>query len=98
MDRANKARTLAESASRAKDEFRAMLGHELRNPLGAIANARHILESPHADTRAIAHAKAVIGRQVDHLSRMTDDLLDAARSTTSKIVLQRMAVDLASSA
>ena len=95
LDRANEARALAETASRAKDEFLAMLGHELRNPLGAIANARHLLDNPRANAAAHAHAKEVIGRQVDHLSRMTDDLLDAARATTSKIVLQKTSIDLA---
>ena len=85
------AREHAEAANRAKDEFLAMLGHELRNPLGAIASAAELLD--HADMTA--YAKGVIRRQVKHLSRMTDDLLDAARAMTGKIVLQRRPVDFA---
>jgi signal transduction histidine kinase/ActR/RegA family two-component response regulator len=85
------AREQAEAANRAKDEFLAMLGHELRNPLGAIANAAQLLEHP--DTAE--YAKGVIRRQINHLSRMTDDLLDAARAMTGKIVLQRRPLDLA---
>jgi len=85
------ARQHAEAANRAKDEFLAMLGHELRNPLGAIASAAELLE--HAELTT--YAKGVIHRQVKHLSRMTDDLLDAARAMTGKIVLQRSPLDLA---
>ena len=70
-----------------------MLGHELRNPLGAIANAAQLLGAPDEESRA--HARAVINRQVQHLGRMTDDLLDAARAMTGKIVLQRQPLDLA---
>jgi signal transduction histidine kinase len=88
------AREQAEEASRAKDVFLAMLGHELRNPLGAIGNATQLLE--HADNAG--YAKGVIRRQVAHLSRMTDDLLDAARAMTGKIVLQRSPMDLAHAA
>ncbi|HZS69814.1 MAG TPA: ATP-binding protein, partial [Burkholderiales bacterium] len=73
-----------------------MLGHELRNPLGAIANAAQLLGASDEQTRA--HARAVIGRQVQHLARMTDDLLDAARAMTGKIVLQRQPLDLADAA
>ncbi len=73
-----------------------MLGHELRNPLGAIANAARLLGAPDEESRG--HARAVIGRQVQHLARLTDDLLDAARAMTGKIVLQRQSLDLAEAA
>ena len=97
LEREQQARAIAETANRSKDEFLAMLGHELRNPLGAIANASHLLDAaPDAETRA--HAQAVISRQVQHLARMTDDLLDAARAMTGKIVLQRQPLDLAEAA
>jgi signal transduction histidine kinase len=86
------ARAVAEEANRSKDEFLAMLGHELRNPLGAIANANQLLRIGNAD--AENHAREVIGRQVQHLVRMMDDLLDAARAMTGKIVLQRQPLDL----
>ena len=96
LQREQQARAIAEAANRSKDEFLAMLGHELRNPLGAIANAAQLLGA--ADEQTRAHARAVIGRQVQHLARMTDDLLDAARAMTGKIVLQRQPLDLADAA
>jgi signal transduction histidine kinase len=96
LSREQQARAIAEAANRSKDEFLAMLGHELRNPLGAIANAAQLLGA--ADEQSRAHARAVIGRQVQHLARMTDDLLDAARAMTGKIVLQRQPLDLADAA
>ena len=89
------ARAAAESANRAKDEFLAMLGHELRNPLGAISNAAALLQQGGLDDRQRDQARGVISRQVAHLSRLTDDLLDAGRAVTGKIVLQRRPVDLA---
>ena len=96
LARERQARAIAEEANRSKDEFLAMLGHELRNPLGAIANAAQLLGAPDEESRA--HARAVINRQVQHLGRMTDDLLDAARAMTGKIVLQRQPLDLAEAA
>lgn len=95
LRREREARTAAEAASRAKDEFLAMLGHELRNPLGAIANASHLLDHPRIDAEASRQARAVISRQVDHLARLTDDLLDAGRAVMGKIVLERRPIDLA---
>ena len=96
LEREQEARAIAEAANRSKDEFLAMLGHELRNPLGAIANGARLLEAPDEATRG--HARDVIARQVQHLARMTDDLLDAARAMTGKIVLQRQPIDLAQAA
>ena len=95
LRREREARTAAEAASRAKDEFLAMLGHELRNPLGAIANASHLLSHPRIDSEGAQEARAVISRQVEHLARLTDDLLDAGRAVMGKIVLERRPVDLA---
>ena len=95
LRREREARTAAEAASRAKDEFLAMLGHELRNPLGAIANASHLLDHPRIDAEASRQARAVISRQVEHLARLTDDLLDAGRAVMGKIVLERRPIDLA---
>ena len=95
---AEQARRLAEEANRAKDEFLAMLGHELRNPLGAISNASQLLSMDTAPRSALAvSASAVIGRQVAHLRRLTDDLLDAARVMMGKIALERVPLDLAQS-
>ena len=89
------ARSAAETASRAKDEFLAMLSHELRNPLGAIANASRLLTHPGADPATAQYAREIIMRQVEHLTRLTDDLLDAGRAIMGKIVLQRASLDLA---
>jgi signal transduction histidine kinase/ActR/RegA family two-component response regulator len=86
----------AEAANRAKDDFLAMLGHELRNPLAAIANAAHILDRTGPD-EAAARASAVIHRQVRHLSGLVDDLLDAARVSTGKIILRTSPVDVGAS-
>ncbi|WP_420476952.1 ATP-binding protein [Noviherbaspirillum sp. ST9] len=94
------ARLLAENANKAKDEFLAMLGHELRNPLAAITTASEILDlmdqAPSRDKEAAGEARAIIRRQVRHLARLTDDLLDAGRVILGKISLERKAVDLAS--
>jgi PAS domain S-box-containing protein len=88
------ARAAAETANRAKDEFIAMLGHELRNPLSAIAGAVGVLQRlRHPDERA-RHAHDVIARQTQHLARLMDDLLDVGRVMTGKIVLDRRPVDL----
>jgi signal transduction histidine kinase/ActR/RegA family two-component response regulator len=91
------ARLAAELANKTKDEFLAMLGHELRNPLAAIATAAQLLDHSEQTQRKDVeqHAKAIIRRQVRHLSKLTDDLLDAARVMMGKIVLDRRPVDLA---
>ena len=84
--------------SRAKDEFLAMLGHELRNPLGAIATASHLLDvtAPvEGEGDALLRASRVIQRQVRHLTRLVDDLLDVSRVTTGKIELSRRPLDAA---
>ncbi len=94
--REREARVAAENASKAKDEFLAMLGHELRNPLAAISNASHLIERQrHVLDPAAATATDIIARQARHLSRMTDDLLDAGRVILGKISLTRSSVDLA---
>jgi signal transduction histidine kinase/CheY-like chemotaxis protein len=89
------ARAEAEHANRSKDEFLAMLGHELRNPLGAIASALALLNAPGRTPEIADRARAVIGRQVQHLSRLVDDLLDVSRMTTGKVLLTRRPMDLA---
>jgi PAS domain S-box-containing protein len=95
LARAHAARDEAESANRAKDEFLAMLGHELRNPLGAISNAVYVLELVGAQTAPAVQARQVIGRGLEQLTRMVDDLLDVARVTRGKVVLDRRPVNLA---
>jgi signal transduction histidine kinase len=85
----------AQTANEAKDQFLAMLGHELRNPLGAIASAASLLNAPGAGPEMMARARGVIDRQIQHLCRLVDDLLDVSRVTSGKIVLDRKPLDLA---
>jgi signal transduction histidine kinase len=78
-----------------KDKFLAMLGHELRNPLAAIATALAIVERTGAEPGTVTRALAIAGRQVQHLGRILDDLLDVGRLISGKMSLQRQALDLA---
>jgi PAS domain S-box-containing protein len=80
--------------SRAKDEFLATLSHELRNPLGAIANAASALDRRAGGEEAAARLRQIIHRQTRHLSRLVDDLLDVARAAAGKIALHFQPVDL----
>ncbi|MGF6288853.1 hybrid sensor histidine kinase/response regulator [Paraburkholderia youngii] len=83
-------------ADRRKDEFLAMLAHELRNPLAPIRNAIELLDPSRAPSQQSFEAmRAVIGRQVKHLSRLVDDLLDVARIRQGKITLRHEIVELA---
>jgi signal transduction histidine kinase/DNA-binding response OmpR family regulator len=84
------AREEAERASRAKDEFLAMLGHELRNPLAPILTALQLMKLRGLQSRE----QDIIGRQVGHLSRLVDDLLDVARITRGKIELSTQPMEL----
>jgi signal transduction histidine kinase/ActR/RegA family two-component response regulator len=81
-------------ADRRKDEFLAMLGHELRNPLAAIRNALWILSEVGSQEEPDLRQREVIERQTRHLVRMVDDLLDVSRVTLGKIILKRQPVDL----
>ncbi|MBX6313363.1 MAG: PAS domain-containing sensor histidine kinase [Isosphaeraceae bacterium] len=83
-------------ADRRKNEFLSMLGHELRNPLAPIRNALHLLKMPGATTADVREATEVMERQVEHLVRLVDDLLDVSRIMQDKIALKRERVDLAS--
>ncbi len=83
-----------EASNRAKDEFMAMLGHELRNPLGAITTAIHILETRGAPDDKAASLRGIIARQTQHLTHLVEDLLDVSKLVSGKIVLHRRAVDL----
>jgi PAS domain S-box-containing protein len=86
------ARLAAEQANRAKDEFLAMLGHELRNPLAPIDTALQLMRLRGDQT--LSKELAVIERQVAHMTGLVDDLLDVARVTRGLIELRRRAVDL----
>jgi len=81
---------------RLKDEFLAMLAHELRNPLAPIRTASEILARAPVDDARAQTAVATIKRQVTHLTRLVDDLLDVSRITQGRIELQRHPIDLAS--
>jgi signal transduction histidine kinase len=81
-------------ADRRKDEFLAMLGHELRNPLAAIRNSLWVLDEVGSKTEQDVRQREVIARQAKHLVRMVDDLLDVSRVTLGKIILKRQTVDL----
>jgi PAS domain S-box-containing protein len=81
-------------ADRRKDEFLAMLGHELRNPLAPIAMALEILRQAPAGSQDALWARESIGRQLGQMTRLIDDLLDISRITLGKIQLQQGAVDV----
>ena len=91
-------RRLAESELRQlnqnKDEFLAMLSHELRNPLAAIRTGVSVLEHARTDSDASRRAQGIIERQVTQLTRLTDDLLDATRIARGKLVLKRERLEL----
>ncbi len=82
-------------ADRRKDEFLATLAHELRNPLAPIRSAAQALNSPQLAQAQAAWARQVIHRQVEHMSRLLDDLLDVARITRGKLQIRKERVDLA---
>ena len=80
-------RDRAEHDSHVKNEFLAMLAHELRNPLGAIRSAVSVMDCVEATSSTATHAREVVARQVAHLSRLIDDLLDVERVASGKIRL-----------
>jgi signal transduction histidine kinase len=82
-----------ESAARAKDEFVAMLGHELRNPLAPIATALNLIAL--RGVSGVERELEIIGRQVQHLTRLVDDLLDVARIASGKVELSTAPVEMA---
>lgn len=81
-------------ASRKKDEFLAMLAHELRNPLAPISAAAQVITSGHANPALVGKAGAIIARQSRHMSHLLDDLLDVARVTQGLVTLDMQQVDL----
>jgi CheY-like chemotaxis protein len=90
----HRARTEAEAANRAKDEFLAMLSHELRNPLQAITNSVVLLRQPARTDETGRRSLGTIERQTRHLTRLVNDLLDVTRVITGKIQLECRSVDL----
>lgn len=92
---ANEARNQAVAANRAKDQFLAMLGHELRNPIAALSSAVRVLEHSDVPAQQYSTLLEIMVRQSGHLSRMVDDLLDVQRFTASRITLNRRPMNLA---
>jgi two-component system, chemotaxis family, CheB/CheR fusion protein len=82
-------------AARRKDQFVSMLAHELRNPLAPLRNALHVLKLRSDDPAAVNRVGAMLTRQVEHMGRLIDDLLDVTRITQGKIRLQLERTDLA---
>jgi PAS domain S-box-containing protein len=85
----------AQQQSHAKDEFMAMLAHELRNPLSAISAALEVLQARGSKEAPAERARTIIGRQTRNLSRLVDDLLEVARVITGKVTLAGAPLDLA---
>ncbi len=81
-------------ADRRKDEFIAILAHELRNPLAPIRNVVNLLQRQGSLDPSVCRARDVIGRQIDHLTRLIDDLLDVSRITSDKLELRKERVAL----
>lgn len=93
VDELVKSRAAAEAANRLKDEFIAMLGHELRNPLAPIFTALQIMAM--RDPKALVAERELITRQARHLARLVDDLLDVSRISRGNVELKRSVVELA---
>ncbi|WP_239027226.1 hybrid sensor histidine kinase/response regulator [Ramlibacter algicola] len=88
--------TAVQEADRRKNEFLAMLAHELRNPLAPIRNAVHIMQGTNVPTDTMTWARDVISRQADHMARLIDDLLDVSRIVQGKVVVKPERLSVAS--
>lgn len=95
MAEAISAKAVAEQQNRAKDEFLAMLGHELRNPLAALTSGITLLKQKNVPETVKQRAQDIIDRQAKHLSTIVDELLDSQRILAGKVVLQKACIDLA---
>jgi signal transduction histidine kinase/CheY-like chemotaxis protein len=82
-------------ADRRKEEFLALLGHELRNPLAPIRNALYVLKLPGADAAVVERARGMMERQVEYMVRLVDDLLDVSRIVRGKVDLRPESVEVA---
>ena len=79
---------------RRREQFLAMLSHELRNPLAAILSATHLMTHARSSEDICQEAGRVVARQAQHMSRLLDDLLDVSRITRGRIVLHKEPIDL----
>jgi signal transduction histidine kinase/CheY-like chemotaxis protein len=82
-------------ADRKKDDFIALLAHELRNPLAPLRNGLHVMRLASHDAAAVARARTIMERQLSHMVRLIDDLLDVSRISLNKLQLRRARVTLA---
>jgi signal transduction histidine kinase/ActR/RegA family two-component response regulator len=94
MHRARAAEEKLQEANRRKDEFLAMLSHELRNPLAPIRNATEVMRRIAPADARIGWAREIVERQVKHMAHLVDDLLDVSRITQGKIALRKEPVEL----
>jgi signal transduction histidine kinase len=91
---AERAQHTAEASNQTKREFLSILGHELRNPLNAIVNAARLLDAPAGQDHARARAQDILQRQVAHVARLLDDLLDETRLSLGRVALRLESLDL----
>jgi signal transduction histidine kinase len=98
LKRERAARAEADAASRSKDEFLAILSHELRNPLAAISMAATVLDTGAQTGESSARLVASISRQAQHLARLIDDLLEIGRMTANKLILRKEPLELGEAA
>ena len=82
-------------ADRKKDDFIALLAHELRNPLAPLRNGLHVMRLAAHDPAAVARARTIMERQLSHMVRLIDDLLDVSRISLNKLQLRRSRITLA---
>jgi two-component system, sensor histidine kinase len=95
-DERRNAETALRLADRRKDEFLATLAHELRNPLAPMVNALVLMEAPDTPPDTARHARAIIDRQLSHMVRLVEDLLDVSRISRGKLTIRKELVDLGS--
>jgi PAS domain S-box-containing protein len=81
-------------ADRRREDYLAMLAHELRNPLAPLRNGLHVLSRRPDDSNLVTETRAMMARQVDNMSRIVDDLLDAARVARGKVTIRKSRLDL----
>ena len=93
-DERRNAETALRLADSRKDEFLATLAHELRNPLAPMVNALALLEAPDTAPDTVRHARAIIDRQLSHMVRLVEDLLDVSRISRGKLTIRKEQVDL----
>ena len=95
-DERRNAETALRRADKRKDEFLATLAHELRNPLAPMVNALALMEAPDSPPETARSARAIIDRQLSHMVRLVEDLLDVSRISRGKLTIRKELVDLGS--